>query len=123
MQPKQKRGKSPQPNNQQPFEIVGENQGLDSNNVDTSRLRQVEFDQVDIYDPARFDGMVRINPINDRPEIDYTLHLEKVVPMHLELDPESTELADQMSVEELINFKIYKGKDGFKIELSSESDV
>ena len=28
-----------------------------------------------------------------------------------------------MSVEELINLKIYKGKDGFKIELSSESDV
>lgn len=26
-------------------------------------------------------------------------------------------------MEELINFKIYKGKDGFKIELSSESDV
>jgi len=67
--------------------------------------------------------MVRINPINDKPEIDYNLYLEKVLPVILELDPESTEPADQMSVEELINFKIYKGKDGFKIELSSESDV
>lgn len=95
MQPKQKRGKSPMPTNQQPFEILGENAGLE-NSVDTSRLRQVEFDQVDIYDPARFDGMVRINPINDRPEIDYSLHLEKAVLMLLELDPESTELTDQM---------------------------
>jgi len=38
MQPKQKRGKSPMPTNQQPFEILGENAGLE-NSVDTSRLR------------------------------------------------------------------------------------
>jgi hypothetical protein len=100
---------------------MGENQVVD--NVDIGRLRQVEFDQVEIYDPARFEGMVKINPINDRPEIDYTLHLEKSIMMLLELDPESTELSDQISIDELINFKIYKGKDGFKIELSSESDV
>ncbi len=43
--------------------------------------------------------------------------------MHLELDPESTEPADQIAIEELINLKIYKGKDCLKIELSSEADV
>ena len=43
--------------------------------------------------------------------------------MHLELDPDSTEPADQIEIEETVNFKIYKGKDGLKIELSSESDV
>ena len=43
--------------------------------------------------------------------------------MHLELDPDSTEPADQIAIEETVNFKIYKGKDGLKIELSSESDV
>jgi hypothetical protein len=119
MQAKQKRGKSPQ--STQPFEIIGETQTND--NVDISRLRQVEFDQVDIYDPARFDGLVKLNPINDRPEIDYNLHLEKTIIMHLELDPESTEPADQIAIEEPINLKIYKGKDGLKIELSSEADV
>ncbi len=119
MQAKQKRGKSPQ--STQPFEIMGENQP--NENVDFGRLRQVEFDQVDIFDPARFEGLVKLNPINDRPEIDYNLHLEKSMVMHLELDPDSTEPADQIAIEETVNFKIYKGKDGLKIELSSESDV
>ena len=43
--------------------------------------------------------------------------------MQLQLDPESTDLSDQIQIEEPINLKIYKGKDGLKIELSSESDV
>jgi len=86
-------------------------------------LRQVEFDQVDIYDPARFEGLVKLNPITDKPEIDYNLHLEKNIIMILELDPDSTELGDQISIEEPITLKIYKGKDCLKIELTSEQDV